>query len=282
MKVKGEDGPVSQISSINSPLVRSNSLLLEFAHPMISRSNDYVEYCRETATHLKTLHDLALRGTGKEEITAAISQRIIEEVDLGPGDDLVDIGCGDGTLLRLAEKIGVRSALGFLATEEEVALVRAAGLNVGQAFSDRLPVPDASASVVVCNSVLLIVPREKVLLSLREMHRITRPRARIFVGEIPFVPGPPLEPQFDSSWQTLAFLYRKHGLRTCLGMARRIAYWKVSGKPTVIHDGSQISFHATTDEFLALARGAGLTPVRHWRHEHWETRNNFLFTKAAV
>src|SRR4029077_15323884 len=142
MKVKGEDGPVSQISSINSPLVRSNSLLLEFAHPMISRSNDYVEYCRETATHLKTLHDLALRGTGKEEITAAISQHIIEEVDLGPGDDLVDIGCGDGTLLRLAEKIGVRSALGFLATEEEVALVRAAGLNVGQAFSDRLPVPD--------------------------------------------------------------------------------------------------------------------------------------------
>jgi hypothetical protein len=232
-------------------LVRSNSLLLEFAHPMISRSNDYVEYCRETATHLKTLHDLALRGTGKEEITAAISQRIIEEVGLGPGDDLVDIGCGDGTLLRLAVKIGVRSALGFLATEEEVELVRATG-------------------------------PEKVPPSLREMHRIARPGARIFVGEIPFVPGPPLEPQFDSSWQTLAFLYRKHGLRTCLGMARRIAYWKVSGKPTVIHDGSQISFHATTDEFLALARGAGLTPVRHWRHEHWETRNNFLFTKAAV
>jgi ubiquinone/menaquinone biosynthesis C-methylase UbiE len=90
-----------------------------------------------------------LRGRGKEEITAAIGQRIIEEVDLGPGDDLVDIGCGDGTLLRLAAKIGVRSALGFLATEEEVALVRATGLNVCQAFSDWLPVPDASASVVV-------------------------------------------------------------------------------------------------------------------------------------
>jgi len=69
-----------------------------------------------------------LRGAGKEEITAAIHQPIVEDVDLGPSDDLVDIGCGDGVLLRLAAKIGVRTALGLLATEEEVALVRAPGL----------------------------------------------------------------------------------------------------------------------------------------------------------
>ena len=248
---------------------------------MIPRSHDYVEYCRENATHLKTLHDLALRGAGKEEITAAIHQRIVEEVGLGPGDDLVDIGCGEGTLLRCAAQIGVRSALGFLATEEEVALVRTTGLNVQQAFSDRLPVPDGCASVVVCNNVLLIVPREKVPLSLREMYRIARPGARIYVGEIPFVPGPLPEPQFDSSWQTLAYLYGKHGLRTCLGMARRMVYWKVTGKPMVIHDGTQVSFHATPEEFLALARDAGLTPVRYWQHSYPHTRNNFLFTKPA-
>jgi SAM-dependent methyltransferase len=248
---------------------------------MISRSDDYVEFCRETATHLKTLHDLALRGAGKEEVTAAINQSIVEVVGLGPDDDLVDIGCGDGTLLRLAAKIGVRSALGFLATEEEVALVRATGLNVQQALSDKLPVPDAIASVVVCNSVLLIVPREKVPLSLSEMHRIARPGSRIFIGDIPFVPVPPPEPQYDSSGQTLAYLYLKHGLRTCLGMARRMVYWKVTRQPMVIRDGTQVSFHATAQEFLGLARDAGLTPVRHWRHDHPDTRNNFLFTKTA-
>src|SRR5262245_9362947 len=77
---------------------------------MISRSTDYVEYCRETAANLKSLHDLALRGRGKEAITAAIHERIIREVGLGPDDELVDIGCGDGTLLRMAAQIGVRSA----------------------------------------------------------------------------------------------------------------------------------------------------------------------------
>lgn len=78
---------------------------------MIPRSHDYVEYCRENAIHLKTLHDLALRGAGKEQITAAIHQRIVDVVGLRPGDDLVDIGGGDGVLLRFAAKIGVRSAL---------------------------------------------------------------------------------------------------------------------------------------------------------------------------
>jgi SAM-dependent methyltransferase len=246
---------------------------------MISRSDDYVEYCRETAIHLKTLHDLALRGAGKEEVTAAIQSRIVQEVGLGPGDDLVDVGCGDGTLLRMALKLGARSALGLLATDEEVALVRATGLDVRQAFTDQLLLPDASASVVVCNSVLLVVPREKVPASLREIHRIAKPGARIFIGEIPFVPGPPLEPQFDSSWRTLAYLYRKHGLRTCLGMARRLAYWKATGKPIVLRDGTQISFYASAEDFLALAHNASLIPVRYWRHNHPDTRNNFLFTK---
>jgi len=35
----------------------------------------------------------------------------------------VDIGCGDGTLLRMAQEIGARSAVGLLATEEEVEIV---------------------------------------------------------------------------------------------------------------------------------------------------------------
>jgi ubiquinone/menaquinone biosynthesis C-methylase UbiE len=249
---------------------------------MIERSTNYVEYCRETAKRSKTIHDLALRGRGKEEITEAIHRRILQELALGPGDDLVDIGCGEGRLLRMAQELGARSALGLLATDEEVALVRATGLNVQQAFSDQLPVPDASASALVCNSVLLIVPQEKVLPSLREMYRIAKPGARVFVGEIPFLPGPPLEPEFDSARETLAYLYRKHGFRAWLGMMRRMALWKITGERTVIHDGTQVSFYATAEEFIEMARAAGLELVRFWQHDHPKTRNNFLFTKAAA
>ena len=80
---------------------------------MISQSDDYVEYCRETAKHARDLHDLALRGRDKKEITRLIHEHIVEAVELRSGDDLLDIGCGNGILLRMAQKRGVRSALGL-------------------------------------------------------------------------------------------------------------------------------------------------------------------------
>jgi len=157
---------------------------------MVSRSCDYVEYCRETATHLKSLHDLALRGRRKEAITASIHRRIVGEVGLAPEDDLVDIGCGDGTLLRMAGQIGVRSAVGFLAADEEVACVK--------------------------------VPRDKILASSCEMQQA----------------------HGNSGW--LASFVLRHGGR-------------------VYHSGLRCR----------------APPVRHWRHEYSNTRNNSLFTKAA-
>jgi len=56
-------------------------------------------------------------------------------------------------------------------------------------------------------------------------------------------------------------------------------YWKLTGKPMVTHDGTQVSFNATAEEVLTLARDAGLIPVRHWRHDYPDTRNTFFLTK---
>jgi hypothetical protein len=90
---------------------------------MITRSNDYVEYCRETARHARDLHDLALRGRHNKETTRRIHEQIAAAVGLGAGDDLVDIGCGDGTLLLPG------TAQSFSATPEEfVAMAADAGL----------------------------------------------------------------------------------------------------------------------------------------------------------
>ncbi|HST12849.1 MAG TPA: class I SAM-dependent methyltransferase [Terriglobales bacterium] len=161
---------------------------------MITRSEDYVEYCRETARNLRNLQDLALRGKNKQALTRRVQERIVREVALTAEDNLVDIGCGDGTLLLLAKTIGVHQATGFHATEEEAAIVRRLGLAVRQGFTDQLPLADECASVLVCNNVLLIVPREKITASLLEFYRVAKPGARVLIGEIPFEPGPPRNP----------------------------------------------------------------------------------------
>lgn len=249
---------------------------------MITRSDDYVEYCRETARHLRNLQDLALRGKNKQALTQRVQEQIVREVKLTAADELVDIGCGDGTLLLLAKKLGVGSATGLHATEDEAAIVRNLGLEVRQGFTDLLPLADESASVVVCNNVLLVVPREKVPASLREIYRVAKPGARILIGEIPFEPGPPPEPEFATSRETLAYLYRKYGLRTALGMLRRMIFWKLTGKPITIRGGSQVSFYAQPEEVIALAEAAGLEYVRHWQHEDPSNRYNYLFRKAEA
>jgi SAM-dependent methyltransferase len=248
-------------------------------HSKITHSDDYVEYCRETARRARTLHDLALRGRDKQKATREIHERIIKSVGLGVTDELIDIGCGDGTLLRMAESLGARSATGLLATEEEVKLLRKFGLQVKQGFTDKLPIADKSASVVVCNNVLLVGSRGKIPASLSEIYRIAKPGARIFLGEIPFVPNRPVDPRFESRRETLAYLHRTYGLRTWFGMLRRMAYWTATGKPPIILDGTGISFYATTEEFIALAETAGLQLVRYWQHEDPNTRNNYLFRK---
>lgn len=248
---------------------------------MISRSNDYLEYCRETAKRARDPHDLALRGRTKKGITRLIHERIVEAVELRPEDNLVDIGCGDGTLLRMAEQLGTHTAIGLLATDEEVSLLRRFGLDARQGLTDQLPLPDECASVVVCNSVLLVVPREKIPASLREIHRIAKPGARIFLGEIPFAEQYDPTPQFATRQETLSYLYRKHGLRTWFGMLRRMAWWQLTGKPAVLRPGTAISFFATPSEFIAMAQSAGLELMRYWQHDHPDTRNNYLFRKAS-
>ena len=246
---------------------------------MITRSEDYIEYCRETARHLRDIQDLALRGKDKQPITRRIQERILQAIELCPDDDMIDIGCGDGTLLRMAQP-RVHSVIGLLATEEEAAVVRALGLQVRQGFTDQLPLGNESASVVVCNNVLLVVPRDKISPSLREMYRVAKPGARIFIGEIPLEPGPPPEPEFPSAGATLAYLYRKYGMRTFLGMLRRLIYWKLARQPMIIRGGSTISFYAQPKDFIAMGEAAGLRIVRSWPHNDWpDNRYNYLFRK---
>src|SRR5579883_491923 len=270
---------------------------------MISRSEDYVEYCRETARNLRDVQDLALRGKDKQAVTRRIQEKILQALDLQADDDLLDIGCGDGTLLRLAQERGVRRAAGLLATEEEAVIVRGlgwkrrrgagllgeggggvilrgAGLQARQGLSDKLPVADESVSVIICNAVLLVVPREQVPASLREIYRVAKPGARIFIGEIPLQPGPRPEPEFATVRETLAYIYRQHGLRAWAGMLRRILYWKLTRQPMVIRGGSTVAFYAQPAELVAMAEAAGLRFVRSWPHDDWPAnRYNYLFRK---
>lgn len=230
---------------------------------------------------MRDIHELSGRGSSPV-LTEYINRRILDEIAVKPDDRLVDIGCGDGTLLRLALQDSVSSAIGFNGTEEEAARVRASGLNVRQAFSDLLPLPDRCATVIVCNAVLLIVPQDKIPASLREIARIAEPGARIWIGEIPRFREPASLRDFETVPKMLWCLLRKRGLRSFLGKCRELL--------TGVQQGPVLktaqAFWAEPEHFIRMAAEAGLKVERHSPHQTLDvqqspcisaTRHDYLF-----
>jgi SAM-dependent methyltransferase len=205
---------------------------------------------------------------------------------LCPEDEFVDIGCGDGFLLRLAIDRGVRSAIGLNATEEEVTPLCAVGLDVRLGRTDSIPLPDASASVVVCNGVLLLVPEGMMPKSLREIARICKPCAHVWLGEIPRVEEITSIPQHNSIPEMLWWLLRKRGLRSFLGMCRRLLTGVQRG-PVLVNPLAAV-FWAQPETFIEMAAKAGLRCERHFPHQTLDsnqrpcshpTRHDYLFRK---
>lgn len=231
------------------------------------------------------LHRLAGRGPFKA-VTEFVNRRIFEELAFRPEDQFVDIGCGNGFLLRLAIGCGVRSAIGLNATEEEVKPLRALGLDVRLGRTDSIPLPDASASVVTCNSVLLLVPEAMMPQSLREIARICKPNARVWLGEIPRVEEVTSVPKHKSIPAMMWWLLRKRGFRSFVGMCRRLLSGEQRG-PLLVNLHAAI-FFAPPEAFIKMAEDAGLRIERHFPHQtidknqqsHFsKTRHDYLFRK---
>jgi ubiquinone/menaquinone biosynthesis C-methylase UbiE len=231
------------------------------------------------------LHALAGRGPFKA-ITEFVNRRIFTELDFQPEDQFVDIGCGHGLLLQLAIASGVRSAIGLNATKEEVDPLRSIGLDVREGRTDSIPLPDACATVVVCNSVLLLVPEDKIAKSLSEIARICKPNARAWLGEIPHVQEITSVPQHTNIPEMLWWLLRKRGLRSFLGMCRRLLSGEQRG-PVLVNSQAAV-FFSPPETFIRMAAEAGLKIERHFPHRSVDknnheyvsrTRHDYLFRK---
>jgi ubiquinone/menaquinone biosynthesis C-methylase UbiE len=233
---------------------------------------------------MRDIHEFSGRGSDPI-LTEFINRRILTELAITRNDKVVDIGCGDGTLLRLALQQNVASAVGLSAEEDEADRLRASGLNVRQAYSDSIPLPDRCASVVVCNAVLLIVPQDKVPASLREIARIAEPGARIWIGEIPRSREPASLRNFATVPQMLWWLLRNRGPRMFFGMCRRLMTGAQRGP--VLKTAQ--AFWSEPDPFIRMAAEAGLKVEQHFPHRTLDgqqqpsisaTRCDYILKKA--
>ncbi|HUM06780.1 MAG TPA: class I SAM-dependent methyltransferase [Terriglobales bacterium] len=234
------------------------------------------------------IHELAARPN-KKHVTEFVNRRILEILQVEPGDFLVDIGCGDAALLRMSAGRTAKS-VGIVSTSEEKEKLDAAfpGLSITVADVGCIPLESAAANKIVCNAVLLYLPsEERVKAALREIARIARPGATILVGEIPEVDEYKHYGMYRGS-SMLAYLWHlltRNGLRSFLGMIR--LWWKaVFGQQQIVLNSAGV-FHMPHDRFVELATGCGLKLKSCFRHKELnqeravvdsEFRYDYMFT----
>lgn len=132
-------------------------------------------------------YDFIIQATIRE---AAFKSRLVAQASLKPGDKILDLGCGTGTLtLLLKSKQPAAHVSAIDADPQILGMARdkasRAGFDIDfhQVMSNALPFPDASFDHVFSSLVFHHLTREQKLGTLQEVRRILRPGGQLHIAD---------------------------------------------------------------------------------------------------
>jgi ubiquinone/menaquinone biosynthesis C-methylase UbiE len=115
---------------------------------------------------------------------------LLETIGPVSGLDMVDVGCGEGHLTRALAALGARvTGCDPFVSETGWTVHGSGSYRLVKASADALPIPDASADLVLFVFSLHHVPAAMLDAALAEARRALRPSGRLYVAE-PVAEGP--------------------------------------------------------------------------------------------
>ncbi|WP_214629637.1 class I SAM-dependent methyltransferase [Paenibacillus agaridevorans] len=136
---------------------------------------------------LTSLYDPILRWTMRE---AAFKNRLIKQIQVDPGQRVLDLGCGTGTLTLLTKQTYPKSEVAGLDIDPKVLQIaekKAAkmGLEIvfDQGISFDLPYPDQSLDRVVTSLMFHHLTLENKLRTMKEIFRVLKPLGELHIAD---------------------------------------------------------------------------------------------------
>ena len=198
------------------------------------------EYLPATSRHLPAaFYDTFSRLLGARDA----HWRLVAQAGIEPGQTVLEIGCGTGSVLLLAAGAVPGTTLIGLDPDPRVLAVaarkaRRAGveLRLDRGYADELPYPDGSVDRVLSAFMLHHLPRDQQQAALQEVRRVLRPGGRLHLLDI------------DGSPASRA------------GRLLRLGHLHTAEEHGHGHEAGPHA-HAAPDAALAALRNAGLTDV---------------------
>jgi ubiquinone/menaquinone biosynthesis C-methylase UbiE len=140
---------------------------------------------------LTPLYDPLLRWGMREQ---AFKRRIVEQANIQPEQEVLDLGCGTGTLTLMLKRSAPAASITGLDGDKEV-LARArskakeAGIDIrwDEGMAYELPYPERSFDIVVSSLVIHHLIHADKLRAFREAGRVLRPGGKLWIMDF----GPP-------------------------------------------------------------------------------------------
>jgi ubiquinone/menaquinone biosynthesis C-methylase UbiE len=120
-----------------------------------------------------------------------IKRRVLARAAIAGGEDVLDVGCGTGTLAVAAARAapgvnvtGLDADASILARARKRAADEGLEIAFGEGMSTALPYPDASFDLVLSTLFFHHLPDEAKSRTATELARVLRPGGRLVVGDL--------------------------------------------------------------------------------------------------
>ena len=120
-----------------------------------------------------------------------IHRRLLDQAAVRPGQRVLEIGCGTGSLLLAAKHaqpaavvVGLDPDLAALARAHRKARRRGVAVQLDRGYADELPYADDSVDVVLSSFMLHHVPADQREPAMREVLRVLRPGGALHLTDV--------------------------------------------------------------------------------------------------